>query len=357
MSLLLAHCWDNKDAMPSHIISAPPTDVTMLDRVRGTHPQPHVRLYHSFGDQDGVLVMGHALLHKPLKPERYQEGLWPNLKSMLRLFTLKPIPHARVRIQLGGEVKEIQAADDGFFAAEWVPQLPHPKTWEDVSAELIDYPDVRTSGKVYMPEAAPFGVISDVDDTFLVTNTHNILHRLQTIFTNNARTRQPFSGVVEHYKALSLAQTTPDKPNPFFYVSSSEWNLYDYLKEFCRWHGLPEGVFLLNHMKRLRSFWNTGGNNHEGKFTRVARILQEFPNQRFLLMGDDTQQDPHIYHAIVRAFPGRIICVYLRHRVKAHLEKTRKYERAIKQMGVEVCYFTHSKTALQHSIDFGLVKG
>jgi phosphatidate phosphatase APP1 len=342
--------------MGSNIISAPATDVSSIERVWGSNPQPHLRLYHSFGDEDGVLVMGHALLHKPRKPERYLDGFWPNVRSMLRLFALRAIPHARVRIRLGNEVKEIQAADDGFFAADWAPTEPHPKTWEDVSAELIDYPGVRAEAKVYMPPAAPFGVISDVDDTFLVTNTDSLVLRLSTLLTHNARTRKPFTGVVEHYKALALAQTTPDKPNPFFYVSSSEWNLYDYLKEFCRFHGMPEGVFLLNHMKTLKHFWNTGGNNHDGKFTRVARILQEFPNQQFILMGDDTQRDPHIYAAIVRDFPGRILCVYIRHRVKAHLERTRKYEKDIRALGAEVCYFTHSSTALQHSISFGLVK-
>jgi phosphatidate phosphatase APP1 len=302
------------------------------------------------------MVMGHALLHKPLKPERYQDGLLPNIRSMIRLFALRAIPHARVRIKLGDEVKEVQAADDGFFSIDWAPQKAHPVTWEDVAAELIDYPGVTAVGKVYMPHAAPFAVISDVDDTFLVTNTHSLFQRLSTILTHNARSRQPFTGVVDHYRALSLAQTTADKPNPFFYVSSSEWNLYDYLKEFCRWHGMPEGIFLLNHMKQLRSFWNTGGNNHDGKFTRVARILEKFPTQKFVLMGDDSQRDPHIYAAIVRDFPGRILCVYIRHRVKGHLARTRRYEAAIKASGVEVCYFTHSSTALQHSISFGLVK-
>lgn len=340
--------------MASHIISAPRTTPTLLQRFLGTNAQPHLRLYHSYGDEDRILVMGHALLHRPRKQVAYRKGFWPNTLELLKMFALRPIPFAKVRVRLGNEVREITAADDGFFAAEWQPAEPHPKTWEDVSAELIEHPEVRGEGKIYMPYDAPFAVISDIDDTFLVTNTHSLWHRLATILSNNPRTRQAFTGVVAHYTALALGQTTPDKPNPFFYVSSSEWNLYDYLKEFCRWNGMPEGVFLLNQMKRLHSFWNTGGNNHDGKFTRVARILQEFPNQRFVLMGDDTQRDPHIYNAIVRDFPGRVLCVYIRHRVKAHLSSTRRYEAQMKAAGVEVCYFTHSKTALQHSIAFGL---
>ncbi len=320
-----------------------------------TAPRPQLRLYHSYGDDERVLVMGHALLSHPPRPELYKDGFLHNAPAMLRLFNVRPIPYAKVRIRLGTDVREIQAADDGFFADEWPPSQPIAGPWGDISAELIDNPSVKAEGKIYIPHDAPFAVISDIDDTFLVTNTHSIVHRLSTILSHNARTREAFSGAPEHYRALSLGcGATPDEPNPFFYVSSSEWNLYDYLKEFCRSHNMPEGVFLLNSMKALHSFWNTGGNNHDGKFTRVVRILEEFPNQRYVLMGDDTQRDPHIYAHIIRNFPGRVIAVYIRHRVKAHLERTRRYEAEMKAAGVDVCYYTHSKTALAHSQAIGL---
>jgi phosphatidate phosphatase APP1 len=115
---------------------------------------------------------------------------------------------------------------------------------------------------------------------------------------------------------------------------------------------MPEGVFLLNMMKNLGSFWKSGANHHDGKFIRVARILEEFPEQNYILMGDDSQKDPEIYNAIVHGFPGRVRCVYIRHRVKANLDRTRKFEALMKAAGTEVCYFTHSKTALQHSKQF-----
>lgn len=340
--------------MISAKMTAPGRQDSILEYLSGSNNQPVLRLYHSYGDRDRLLVMGHALMSPPPQPELYQTGFWDNASAVLRLFAVRPIPYAKVRIRVGQNVKEIQAADDGYFAAEWTPDMPPAKVWEDVYAELMDKPEITAEGKIYMPQTTPFAVVSDIDDTFLETNTHNIFHRLATLLSNNPRSRQPFTGAVEHYNALALGGTTDDKPNPFFYVSSSEWNLYDYLKEFCSWHGMPEGVFLLNQLKGLASFWKTGGNNHDGKFTRVARILDEFPSQRFVLMGDDTQRDPHIYSRIVRDFPGRIIAVYIRHRVKAHLEKTRMYEAEMKAAGVAVCYFTHSKTALQHSRDIGL---
>ncbi|ULT45467.1 hypothetical protein KRR40_20705 [Niabella defluvii] len=59
------------------------------------------------------------------------------------------------------------------------------------------------------------------------------------MLTRNAHSRKPFDGVVAHYRALQLAQTTSDRPNPFFYVSSSEWNLYDFIKNLLTGTGCP----------------------------------------------------------------------------------------------------------------------
>ena len=53
----------------------------------------------------------------------------------------------------------------------------------------------------------------------------------RTTFLNNARTRLPFAGVAEFYRSLQLGRNGK-RNNPFFYVSSSPWNLYDLLKDF-----------------------------------------------------------------------------------------------------------------------------
>src|SRR5690606_632469 len=124
--------------------------------------------------------------------------------------------------------------------------------------------------------------------------------------------------------------------------------------EFCRYQKMPEGVFLLSSIKTLGSFWKTGQGKHGAKYIRIARIFREFPKLEFILLGDDTQQDPYIYAQLAADFPGRIKAVYLRHRVKEHLAKGREAENRMKSLGVDVCYFTHSETAREHSRQHGL---
>jgi phosphatidate phosphatase APP1 len=179
--------------------------------------------------------------------------------------------------------------------------------------------------------------------------------RLKVLFTQNARSRKPFEGVVRHYQLLALGNTTPEAPNPFFYVSSSEWNLYDYIHEFTAVNGLPRGVFMLNVLKQFSQIFKTGQNNHHTKFARIVRILEAYPAQKFVLLGDSSQQDPYIYASIVSHFPGRIYAVYIRDVHEPNQAKVSEVLTGIEAEGVPYCFFRHSEEAIKHSQQIGLI--
>ncbi|MEO6220629.1 MAG: App1 family protein, partial [Ginsengibacter sp.] len=191
---------------------------------------------------------------------------------------------------------------------------------------------------------------SDIDDTFLISHTSSLRKRLYVLFTRNARTRRPFEGVVEHYQLLNKGSRA------FFYVSSSEWNLYDYIAEFIHVQALPEGCLLLNQIKTFSKLFATGQGKHNGKFTRIVRLLEAYPDQKFVLLGDDSQKDPEIYASLVQHFPNRIFCVYIRRLAIKEKALVLQKKEFIEAAGVGFCYFYHSADAIQHSQKTGLIK-
>jgi phosphatidate phosphatase APP1 len=314
-----------------------------------------LKLYHGYGDNNRVLVLGQLFFKPPATDARYSNNILRNAIALVRMFNVKPASGGiRIRVEFGNEFCETTTADDGFFALDWDSALNLEPGWHTVRASVAQNPAIRAEGTIYIPPPDGIAFVSDIDDTFLISYSSNLLQRLRVLLTKNARTRMPFEGVVEHYKELADSNVSPGTQHPFFYVSSSEWNLYDYIKEFCRFHELPEGVFLLSPIKTLRSFWKSGQGKHSAKYVRIARLLKEFPALQFVLLGDDSQKDPFIYLKLVQDFPGRIPFVYLRHRVPEHLTIIRGVEQQMKDLGVEVCYFTHSTTAREHSLKHGL---
>jgi phosphatidate phosphatase APP1 len=319
--------------------------------------KPVVKVYNGYGDEDLLLVYGHVFRQSPLPKRKFKKNFWSNSMSLLRLFMAEPFRGVKLQMDWNGQLLETETDKDGFFKFEWqLPDEPSPG-WHHIKVEMQNtrYAGTVGHGKVFVPYTTQYAFISDIDDTFLISHSANLRKRLYVLFTKNARTRKPFEGVVRHYQLLAHANTTQEHPNPFFYVSSSEWNLYDYILEFKRSYGLPEGVYLLSQMKRWYELTQTGQTKHSGKFMRIARVMKEFPHQKFILLGDDTQQDPEIYAKIVEGFKERIVCVYLRHVGKKKKPETEHYAREIRSHGVEVCYFNKSEEAIEHSKKIGLI--
>jgi phosphatidate phosphatase APP1 len=321
---------------------------------------PTVKVYRGYGHAGHITVYGQVFHQSALPRKKYRQNLWTNTFALLRLFMVHPYPNATVRLKWNEQVLEATSEKDGFFRIEWDPSDHPVPGWHNIEIELLghlykDGTGIKSTGHVFIPYETQYGFISDIDDTFLISHSSNLRKRLFVLFTENARSRDPFEGVVKHYQLLSAAGTKPEAPNPFFYVSSSEWNLYDYIVEFCRDNEMPQGVLLLSQLKLFKELFKTGQNKHKTKFARAVRILEAFPKQRFVLLGDDTQEDPNIYQAVVEHFPQQIVCVYIRQVLKNKKDLAINALALIEKKGVPVCYFNHSKDAILHSIRIGLI--
>lgn len=330
----------------------------LLARLRLTR-QPTLKLYRGFGSPDRVVVQGHAFRLSPLPRTRYAATFWANAWGLLRLFLVRPWPGVPVRVAVGGRTAGARTDAGGFFRVELALPVPLPAGWHPAAAELLDAGTgavlARATAEVHVPYETPYAFISDIDDTYLVSHSATRWQRLWVLLSRNARSRASFADVAAHYQWLARAHApAPDQPNAFFYVSSSEWNLYDFILEFTARNGLPKGVFQLSQLKRLSQLRHSGQSKHATKLDRIVRILAACPGQRFGLLGDDSQQDPGIYAAVVKRFPGRIRAVYLR-QVSAQGRPAAEAALAeIARAGVATCYFAHSRDALRHSKQMGV---
>lgn len=319
--------------------------------------QPTIKVYHGYGHENKLTVFGHVFKLSPFPRKQYRQSFLRNTLALLRLFLVKPFAGIDVQLEWKGKIHTTKTDSDGFFKFEWNDEVPMDKGWMAVKVSAVQNSRViaSTTGRIYIAYQTQFIIISDIDDTFLVSHSANMRKRLLVLFTQNARTRRPFAGVVRHYQLLAKSNTTDDAPNPFFYVSSSEWNLYEYILEFTAVNRIPKGVFLLSQLKSFSELLKTGQNHHGTKFTRIVRILQAFPNQRVILLGDSSQQDPYIYESIVKHYSKQVHAVYIRDVFERNYEKVREVLNGIEAAGVPCLLFKNSEDAILHSVKIGLI--
>ena len=217
------------------------------------HPgeKKFVKIYHGYGHMHDLLLYGHLFNRKMVSRKRYSNNVFSNIIYLLRLFFVKPVPHAAIELHWQDQVLQQKTETDGFIKFEWKSLQPVAAGWHRVRVQYKgDGQPVTGEGELFVPHKTQYGFISDIDDTIMVSHSATLLRRLRTLFTRNPHNRKMFEDVAKHYDLLSLSNTTARAPNPFFYVSSSEWNLYDYLEDFFSYNHLPKNTFLLNHIKR-----------------------------------------------------------------------------------------------------------
>lgn len=316
-----------------------------------------LKLYRGFGHTHDMVLFGHVL-NNPLKnSQQKRPGALASLLHLFNLFIVKPAGKVTVKTVWQHQTIQTVSEDDGFFWLEWQASK---KTSAGIYAAPVSIADnetdgAATAGEIFIPHRTQYAFISDIDDTVMVSHSATRFKRLKELLFKSPAQRGIFEDVAKHYQLLALSNTIPEEPNPFFYVSSSEWNLYDYLLSVFTINGLPHGALLLSQIKKWHQLFNTGKTKHEAKLLRIVRLFVLFPHQRFVLFGDNSQSDPFIYETLTHKYADRIAAVYIRNVVIGNQEKTDAALKKIEAKKIPVLQFTHSGEAIAHSRLIGLI--
>jgi len=82
------------------------------------------------------------------------------------------------------------------------------------------------------------------------------------------------------------------------------------LDQFLHRHAYPPGPLLMTDWGPTPDAWFRSGQEHKRR--ELARLLEEFPHLRWLLIGDDGQHDPELYGEAARRHPERALAVVIR---------------------------------------------
>ena len=320
--------------------------------------EPILRLYRGYANEEELIVMGHVF--KPTKTEDYafEKKKFRNASSIIRLYRIKTQPNADVYLKHNNNTIHTKTLDDGHFkfCLPVDPNCGHG--WIDYEVSIIyNQKTITVKESFIRPQTGNLGIISDIDDTFLVSHTKNPLRKIYVLLFRNVNSRKVFEDVVAHYQALSSSgRANKKEQNAFFYVSSSEWNLYRFIIKFTDIHKLPKAVLLLKDIKTsLTNFFWSGRGNHNHKFEKIKHILEFYPNLKYVLLGDDSQEDPFLYEAICKIFPVNVIAVYIRKTGVKEKDHVSIVMKNLESLNVATCYFTHSREAIAHSKSIGLI--
>lgn len=281
---------------------------------------PSVIPYIGYGTTDSLRVLGRLLF---LKPEsREHTRLRPDVAGVSRVrgwrtFTSVHVPFQRVQVCVDGEpIAEVQS-DRGGVINSRVPASLDPG-WHTVTLRVIarscagtgEAPELigeSADAPVYIVDPdARFGVLSDIDDTILMTALPRPFVAAWNTFVVDEHARTPTPGM-----AVLLDHLIAEHPgSPAVYLSTGAWNAAPALSRFLARNLYPMGPLLLTDWGPTPDRWFRSGQEH--KREELLRLAEDFPEVKWVLLGDDGQHDEAIYHEFTLSHPQNVAAVAIR---------------------------------------------
>ena len=265
-------------------------------RQRGWHP---VILAHTgYGGPGWARVMARVVLTRRQANRKRLEKLrgW-------RSFATTPVNDTIVRIEVGDDVHEARTDRSGYIDCRVKGDLE--PGWARVRLTTEGAEPAIAPIRVVDPSVR-FGVISDIDDTVMVTALPRPLLAAWNTFVLDEHARMAVPGMAVLYERL----VTANPGAPVFYISTGAWNVAPTLTRFLSRHLYPAGPLLLTDWGPTPDRFFRSGQEH--KRTTLARLATEFPDIRWLLIGDDGQHDQEIYSDFAHAHPENVAAVAIR---------------------------------------------
>ncbi|KQP71375.1 ACP synthase [Microbacterium sp. Leaf288] len=269
-------------------------------RARRRGQTPTVTPFPGYGGPGWVRVLGRVMIVPPAK--QTTTGEYAGVRGW-RSFAAVPIGYAQVTVTIAGLDHEV-VADRGGVIDTRLPADLEPG-WQTFTVSVEGGTPVETRAYIVAPDVK-FGIVSDVDDTVMVTAIPRPLLAAWNSFVVNEHARQPVPGM-----AVLMERVVRENPGaPLIYLSTGAWNIAPTLMRFLSRHVFPPGALLLTDWGPTHDRWFRSGKAH--KLSNLRRLAEEFPHMRWLLIGDDGQHDDAIYTTFTDEHPSRVVAVAIR---------------------------------------------
>lgn len=272
-------------------------------RARKRGRTPVVIPYTGYGSTQWTRVLGRVVLAKPVPAGRNEADARYRKIRGWRSFTSISVGGATISVSIDGQQFSVTSDRGGVIDATL--STTFEPGWHSVSFS-VEGSEPSTAQLFIVDPATQIGIVSDVDDTVMVTALPRPLLAGWNTFVLDEHARTAVPGMAVLLDRLSRHHTNA----PVIYLSTGAWNVAPTLERFLSRHLYPPGPLLLTDWGPTHDRWFRSGRDH--KITNLDRLAADFPHLKWILLGDDGQHDAEIYAQFAARHPGSVAAIGIR---------------------------------------------
>jgi phosphatidate phosphatase APP1 len=275
-----------------------------------------LQLYPAYGDARGFTIEGRLIERRELQDTSADDRWWTNLWRNLRQLINDEESGVAVTVRIGQTSWTAKTDDEGYFRIDAEARVADG--WQEIAASAPNVTTQATGSLLIVPAENRTGIISDLDDTLLISEVNDKSDLLGNTFLKNPLQRTAVPGAAQ-FLARSLSGNPRPDTAAMIYLSASPRQLSNPIVNFLAHNGFPRGVLIT---KKVTNDTTSDPITDQiaYKTAKLENILARLPHVNFILLGDDGEKDPEIFHAIRIRYPDRVQSVWIRH---VHPDKNR----------------------------------
>jgi len=208
-----------------------------------------------------------------------------------------------------GEKFGTKGDDEGYFEFNITTQKALKTGYEKIALTIKGNNNAHEREVTVIGLEPLVGIISDFDDTMIVSDvTNKIKLGYNTIF-KNYKQRTVVPTMLERFQKI-LLQNPQDAPSTLFILSGSPQQLFFAVEDFLAFHHFPKHTLILKKAHGENTDPLT--DQFAYKTQKIERLIKLYPNMKWIMFGDSGEKDAQVYKFIKEKYPHRVINYFIR---------------------------------------------
>ncbi len=273
------------------------------------HTKDNIVIYHAYGNNHQVIVQGRMEKKKDFKKVTQDDGWFRNLWRRLRQVEGDEIESENINLSINQETFKTKGDDEGYFEFNVKTKQLLPMGYQKIVLNIDGNKNLHETKATIIDNTPLVGIISDFDDTIIVSDvTNKIKLGFNTMFKNyKQRTLVPT--MLERFEKI-LAQNPQGTPSTLFVLSGSPQQLFIPVEEFLDYYHFPKRTLILKkaHGENLDPLTD----QFAYKTQKIERLIKLYPHMKWVMFGDSGEKDYQVYKAIKEKYPKKVKSYYIR---------------------------------------------
>ncbi len=273
-----------------------------------------IQLQLCYGNPHELIVEGRVLEERIFKESSKEDSWLKNTWNKVKQLVNDEVKNEKLTLTIGDEIYQNKTDDEGYFEFNIENHKEAWKNHQNITLHLDELNVTTYASAFIIDESVKVGIISDFDDTVIVSGVTNKLDLVQNTFFKNYKQRELVKGMKERFEEIVTSPNTP-----LFFVTGSPKQLYNAIHNFLNYHEFPKRTLITK---------KAHGNNADPLFDQITykvekieQLIQLFPQIGWVCFGDSGEKDPEVYRRIQKKYPKQIKAIYIRNVKSGEIEK------------------------------------